>query len=309
MAVEGGLSRWPPPQVGALTGNRLHLQHGPIDLVIRATGADSDIACAYAAARERFQNILGELVGELPLLRRPLEEEYPPFAEGPVARRMIAACWPHRAVYITPMAAVAGSVADELKAAMRSAAPHLRTLYVNNGGDIAVHVAAGATLRIGLVAHLAKAAPDGVATILAESGIGGIATSGWRGRSFSLGVADAVTVLARTAADADAAATIVANAVAVDGPAVRCAPARTLDPDSDLGGLDVTTYVGPLNASDRASAIASGLMVARTLQERGLIQGALVALQGEVAMLTGSAALEAQIDGKPHRSHSPPRHG
>ena len=45
----------------------------------------------------------------------------------------------------------------------------------------------------------------------------GIATSGWRGRSFSLGIADAVTVLAATAAEADAAATVIANAVDLPG--------------------------------------------------------------------------------------------
>ena len=64
----------------------------------------------------------------------------------------------------------------------------------------------------------------------------GIATSGWRGRSFSLGIADAVTVLADRAAAADAAATIIANAVDLPGhPAIVRVPACELAPDSDLG--------------------------------------------------------------------------
>lgn len=279
------MSRWPPPQAGILAGNRLHLQHGPIDLVIGANGAAHDISRAYTAARQRFQTILGELVGELSLLRQPLSDTLP-HADGAVARRMIAACWPHRAVYITPMAAVAGSVADEIKAAMLAAAPALATLHVNNGGDIAVYVAAGEMLRIGLVADLAGAAPEGVAAITAASGIGGIATSGWRGRSFSLGIADAVTVLARTAAEADAAATIVANAVNVDSQSVRRAPARSLDLDSDLGEMAVTTDVGPLTAADRAEALASGLAAAGALQAQGVIAGAAIALDGEIALLT-----------------------
>ena len=64
----------------------------------------------------------------------------------------------------------------------------------------------------------------------------GVATSGWRGRSFSLGIADAVTVLAATAAAADAAATIIANAVDLPGhPAIARRPASELEDDSDLG--------------------------------------------------------------------------
>jgi hypothetical protein len=303
------LSRWQPPQVARLPGDRLHLQHGPIDLIIEARGVGPDVTTAYLAARERFQTILGELVGELPLLRSPLTGNAPPVSEGAVAHRMISACWAHREVYITPMAAVAGSVADEIKTAMLAAAPALSTLYVNNGGDIAVHAAAGETLRIGLVADLAKAAPEGVAIITAESGVGGIATSGWRGRSFSLGVADAVTVLARNAAEGDAAATIIANAVNLDSCAIRRAPARSLDPDSDLGDIPVTTDVGPLSAAECASAIASGLETARTLRKRGLILGALIASQGEVAVLAEGTAAKTQIDGRPRQSHISPRHG
>lgn len=276
---------WAAPQAGHLPGGRLHLQHGPIDLVIKAEGTASDVVAANAAAWMRFQTILGELVGELALLRRPLAGDAAPVAEGQVAQRMIIACWRSRNVFITPMAAVAGAVADEIATAMRAAAPGLRTLYVNNGGDIAVHVAAGAVLKIGLVPDLAKAAPDGMAAITAESGIGGVATSGWRGRSFSRGIADAVTVLARNAAEADAAATVIANAVDVASPAIRRAPARSLDPDSDLGDVPVTTDVGRLTATERARALASGLGAAGALKTEGLIAGAAIALDGEFAVL------------------------
>ena len=78
----------------------------------------------------------------------------------------------------------------------------------------------------------------------------GVATSGWRGRSFSLGIADAVTVFAGTAAVADAAATLIANAVDLPGhPAFARAPARRCDPQSDLGERLVTVDVGPLARS------------------------------------------------------------
>jgi uncharacterized protein len=276
---------WSRPQISTLSDDRLHLQHGPIDLVVKADGEVRDLRAAYAAAADRFQAALGELVAELPMLRRPLAGRVPPDAASPIAQRMIAACWPHRSVYITPMAAVAGSVADEIKHAMLAAAPGLRTLYVNNGGDIAAHAAAGRRLTIGIVPDLAAAAPDGVITLDHASCVGGVATSGWRGRSFSLGVADAVTILARSAAAADAAATIVANAVTVDHPAVRRTPARSLDPDSDLGEIPVTTDVGALPPDAVAAALASGLEAALRLRRRGLILGALLALQGDMRIM------------------------
>ena len=92
----------------------------------------------------------------------------------------------------------------------------------------------------------------------------GVATSGWRGRSFSLGIADAVTVLATNAAPADAAATLIANAVDLPGhPAVTRVPARELAPDSDLGDRLVTQGVGPLSPREIAGALEAGLRRSR----------------------------------------------
>lgn len=224
--------------------------------------------------------MLGELAAELPLLRRPLSGDRPPVAKSAIAARMITACWPHRARFITPMAAVAGAVADAIKGTMLEAATGLDTLYANNGGDVAVHVAEGHHLRIGIVADLARAIPEGAITLTSASGVGGIATSGWRGRSFSLGIADAVTVLAPTAAMADAAATMIANAVDADHPAVVVAPARSIDPDSDLGDLYVTVKVGRLPMKFVEAALARGMDQADTLLGQGLICAAALTLQG-----------------------------
>lgn len=244
----------------SLPDGRLHLQHGPIDLIVEAFGIDAEVARAYEQAIDRFGDILPTLVSELPLLRRPLGDAYPRL-QGPVARRMAAAVWPYRDIYITPMAAVAGSVADEmLEALMRG-----RTLdkaYVNNGGDIAFHLAPGHSLRAGIFVS----ALDGAVTLTHDRPVSGIATSGWAGRSFSLGIADAVTVLAETAAAADAAATVIANAVNADHPAIERRPARDLDPDSDLGGLLVTTKVGALPADVVSQALDYGAGEARRLR-------------------------------------------
>jgi ApbE superfamily uncharacterized protein (UPF0280 family) len=256
---------------------RLHLQHGPIDLVIEALGADA--ARAYEQAVARFQDILATLVSELVELRQPLGGAHPLF-RGPVARRMAAACWPYRDVYITPMAAVAGSVADEILAAMLDGT-QLSKAYVNNGGDIAFHLAPGESLRAAVVCNPDLPHLDAIATLTAAQPSRGIATSGWRGRSFSLGIADAVTVLAETAAQADAAATIIANAVSVDHDAVERRPAHALRDDSDLGASLVTVSVGTLPIFAINEALSAGVARAQDLRRSGLIQAAFLSLQTE----------------------------
>src|SRR6202023_4419759 len=126
---------------------------------------------------------------------------------------MLAAVRPYASrIFITPMAAVAGAVADEILEAMTAAAK-LSRAYVNDGGDIAFHLAPGEKFVVGMVERPDRASLFGTTTIKSGDPIRGIATSGWRGRSFSLGIADAVTVLADTAAMADAAGTGGANAL------------------------------------------------------------------------------------------------
>jgi ApbE superfamily uncharacterized protein (UPF0280 family) len=257
-----------------LADGRLHLQHGPIDLIIEAFGATDEVERAYGQAVDRFGDILPTLVRELPILRRPVNDAYP-LLQGPVARRMAEAVWPHRSVYITPMAAVAGAVADEMVQALVKD----RTLdkaYVNDGGDIAIHLTQGHELRAGIFA----AALDGVARLTYDRPVRGIATSGRGGRSFSFGIADTATVLAATAAAADAAATLIANAVNVEHPAIERQPARDLDPDSDLGDLPVTVAVGALPPALVEAALDRGAAEARRLRLCGLIDSAALSLQG-----------------------------
>jgi ApbE superfamily uncharacterized protein (UPF0280 family) len=261
-----------------LSGGRLHLADGPIDLVIKAEGDGEAVERAYAAASRRFDGLLAELVAELPLLRARLRAELPPL-RGPIARRMAEAAWPYRARFVTPMVAVAGAVAEAVLAAMVEAAP-LRRAFVNDGGDIALHLAEGEHLEVGVVRSLAEGRPEAKMRIEAHDAVRGIATSGRHGRSFSLGIADAVTVLACRAADADAAATLIANAVDVVDPAISRRPARELDPDSDLQDLEVTVAVGPLPEAKIAAALAAGRAYAERLIADGRIEGALISLAG-----------------------------
>jgi ApbE superfamily uncharacterized protein (UPF0280 family) len=271
------------PSAALLADGRLHLQHGPIDLIIHAWGESDEIVAAYRQAAAHFRGILEVLVQELPQLRSPLADAYP-LLRGPVARRMLAACWPHRARYITPMAAVAGSVADEILQAMLENRC-LSKAYVNNGGDIALHLSENAMLRLGVVNNVQNPAIDATVSLVAESPVRGLATSGWRGRSHSLGIADAVTVLALDAAAADTAATMIANAVNVEHSSIARMPARELRADSDLGELPVTVEVGTLPTHACIEALERGLAHARDLRHRGLIHAAYLALQGEIRTL------------------------
>jgi ApbE superfamily uncharacterized protein (UPF0280 family) len=266
-------------------GRRLHLQDGPIDLVVEAFGSAREVEAAYRAAGARFVSVLDELCGELSFLRRACSAELA-WPQGAVARRMVAAVMPYAAEYfVTPMAAVAGAVAEEILAAMVAAA-ELQSAYVNDGGDIALHLGAGERFVIGMVERPDRPSLLGTTTVHSTDPVRGIATSGWRGRSFSLGIADAVTVLADRAAAADTAATIIANAVDLPGhPAIVRAPACELAPDSDLGDRPVTQVVGELTGEEVHQALEAGARTAERLLRIGLIRSSALSVQGETRVV------------------------
>jgi hypothetical protein len=286
-------------QFAILPDGRRHFHDGPIDLILQAWGAD--VAAAYEAAAARFATVLDELCWELPRLRAP----HGPPPQGAVAQRMAEAVAPFAATrFLTPMAAVAGAVAEEVLAAMTEAAP-LERAYVNNGGDIALHLAPGASFTLGMVARPDRPSLFGKARIGGADRVRGVATSGWRGRSFSLGIADAVTVLARTASQADAAATLIANAVDLPGhPAITRAPARSRDPQSDLGDRLVTLAVGPLDEAEIEAALDAGEREARLWRDRGLVEAVALALNGRIRLVGADASLYAFERPAPEPRHA-----
>jgi ApbE superfamily uncharacterized protein (UPF0280 family) len=280
-------------------GRRLHLQDGPIDLIVEAWGIPSAVEAAYRAAAARFVPILDELCAELPLLRNAARPDGCDLS-GITARRMQAAVLPFASrIFITPMAAVAGAVAEEILGAMQAAAPLARA-YVNDGGDIALHLAPGESFKVAMVDRPDRPSLFGTAYVTALDAVRGIATSGWRGRSFSLGIADAVTVMAPTAAMADAAATVIANAVDLPGhPGILRVPAMDLQPDSDLGPRLVTRHVPSLADTDIAKALDAGETAALSLLGAKLVTGAALHLQGQTRCIGIGA------DRIAHRSSSP----
>lgn len=285
------------PRMNKLPGDRLHLNHGPIDVVLKAWGSPDAVRAATRAAARGFPRVLPMLMEEIKELKKPISKK--PKVKGSIAARMVAAAEPFADVFVTPMAAVAGSVAEALLEVMVKAGP-LDRAYVNDGGDIAVHLTPGQSLTLGVAGDFSGGKIpklNGSIVLTHEMGQCGIATSGAQGRSFSLGIADSVTVVARTASIADVAATLIANAVNVESKKIEREAANELDPDTDLGKLLVTTEVGKLTAAERKAALESGVTQAEAYLEKGLIAGAVLMLQGEcrvvgesVAQVTGVAA-------------------
>jgi ApbE superfamily uncharacterized protein (UPF0280 family) len=286
-------------------GKRLHLHHGPIDLVVSASGDLDEVATAYAQAEMRFKDILSVLVEELPQLKSAVRApRWRP--NGPVACRMMEAVWPYRDVFITPMAAVAGAVADEMLEAI-GRGRKLKTVSVNNSGDIAFAFAPGEKMKLGIVTELRNPSVDALATLTSDMRTRGCATSGWDGRSFSLGIADAVTILARNAAEADAAATMVANAVNVDHPAIERRPACEIKDDTDLGHRLVTVAVGDLEPEAIKAALDNGVKEAERLRRAGLIETAMLALQGDIRLVGASDLMGNPSGRREMPAHRPTR--
>ncbi len=278
-------------QVSQLSGERLHLHHGPIDIVFQAVGERRDEAERRAVAR--FGTVLDELVSDLPILRRQCVDDQGHTSgagqrlKGSISQAMAEAVQPHAHRFVTPMAAVAGAVADAVLEA--AVVPGLSRAYANNGGDAALWLAPGEAMRVAI------GRTGDRAVVRADDPVRGVATSGWRGRSHSLGVADAVTVLARDAAAADVAATLIANAVDLPGSTkVTRIAACEIDPDSDLRDRMVTRDVGLLSPEEISEALAQGVREAHTMRRRGLIHAAVLYLGGRHAVIGGVSMLNLE---------------
>lgn len=290
-----------------LPDGRWHFQHGPMDIVIGADGAPAAVHAAHEAAWHRFEPLLGELASELPLLRQRINDGPCPL-QGATARRMWRSCEPFCSSFITPMAAVAGSVAQELVHCYER--DGVERAWINNGGDIALHLAPGRTVRVGLYSDISQLgvrelteglAIDGRFTVTHAMPVRGVATSGWRGRSFSLGIADSVTVLAATAAQADAAATVIANAVNIEDSRIRRQRACEVKEDTDLGGLEVTVDVPVLPAEVVRAALERGARRARGLLASNLIWSAALVCQRQVVICGGGDESSAAQPTLPHQ--------
>lgn len=281
-----------------MADNRLHLQHGPIDIIAHVDAPEEVRKRLYTSASNRFSTVLVELVAEMDLLKHPWSADLPD-PKGGIAQKM---CFAVRGsgIFVTPMAAVAGAVADEvLEAMLYEAKNHdlcleeIQRMYVNNGGDIAFWLNAGESFSIGVVDNPGIPELNARVSLAYESPVRGIATSGWRGRSQSLGIADAVTVLAGSAAIADAAATLIANDVNIDYPGILKRPASEVKDESDLGMLPVTVDVPPLPVDQISEALKRGAQTAGNFIRTGKIEAAYLSLQKQTLVVENNLKKES----------------
>ncbi|MGQ9824983.1 MAG: UPF0280 family protein [Desulfotomaculales bacterium] len=266
------------PVLKTLKKGKVLLDYGPVTMVVEAKKKGSpDPRAAMAAAREGVVQ-LARAASWLGVIRLPPGAVATDPAYPPVVNAMIAAVKATGDPQLTPLAAVAGTIAGFCAEKARDEGADW--VVVNNGGDLALVVPPGGRIRVGVWEDLSRTVIGRVLEITHASEITGIATSGFGGRSFTLGIAGAATVLARTPGIADACATVLGNAVNVDHPAIVRVPAASIDPDTDIPDLLVTKEVGNLPPDAVAAALQNGLAKARELYEKNLIAGALISLRG-----------------------------
>lgn len=259
------------------------VQCGPMHMTVEAwTDGRPSKDAVGAAVRAALQG-LTEIARFQPLCKSWIDEAAPsPLLPDPV-NTMLRAAASACETKVTGMAAVAGTIAETAaEAGFRAGATRI---ICNNGGDIALRLAPGEYVTVGVSSSLEQRKPWARIKIGAGSGIRGICTSGLGGRSLTLGIASAVTVFAENAPDADVAATLIANHVSARHPAIVRKHAEELRPDTDIGGLLVTERVGSLPESVWHDALANGVKEARRLQSLGLIKGAALHAGGYRAVL------------------------
>jgi ApbE superfamily uncharacterized protein (UPF0280 family) len=267
--------------VNALPGGAVMAECGPMRLVISAfLGKVVQREMAVKAAEESFVYL-----ERIARLRGKLGRRYTRIPEGlddSLAIQMV-----HNAVRVgdadlTPMAAVAGTIADAVSNFLFKRG--MTKVVVDNGGDVAVRLGKGATVKIGIRSDIGRKEISHVISLDSRSASWGVTTSGLGGRSLTRGVASAATVIARSASVADAASTAIANASFVKDEGVIQQQAEDIDPETDLAGFPVTVKVASLNKEKRARAVSNAMEKAESLIDRDIIFGAFVAVQGEVAM-------------------------
>ena len=260
-----------------LPDGRVFVDYGPTSMVITARRAGAPCPELAEAAFPLIQSSLEEIAQALPVLRQyPRDGDFSAL-EG-LPRVMAEAVLATGEETLTPMAAVAGTVADAVADWIFARGADL--VAVNNGGDVALRLGEGQQLRMGILPDLDGGGISRVITLRAEDGIGGVCTSGLGGRSLTRGVASAVTVFSRRCALADACATHIANCSYIDSPRVHVCPAGELEPESDIAGLTVVSAVEPLTEAEKARAAAQAMAEAARQYQRGNLLWCAADVQG-----------------------------
>jgi len=257
------------------------VDYGPMRMSISAFENGKPLVKLAKEGAHLAMQILEDLAKFLPIIKKKSLELEVNEAFPDAVRRMIEATKKMGEADLTPLAAVAGTASDVVADFMFSQGG--TKIIVDNGGDIAIRLREGEVARVGVKTEIDASYPTYLISIDSTMGIGGVATSGLGGRSFTKGIASAATVLSISASVADAAATVIGNFTNVEDPNVLRALAESIYPDTDIAGERVTTKVGRLSQEKIDQALRNGLSKAYSICENGLIRGALIAVQGEVA--------------------------
>ncbi|SMB93370.1 hypothetical protein SAMN00808754_0845 [Thermanaeromonas toyohensis ToBE] len=267
---------------------RCFIDCGPVQMSVLAERQGRPLSPnLWDEVEGRIKRCLASLKHYLPEARKPWPKAQPQRKWPKILQIMFEAVRATGDPTLTSMAAVAGSFAWVVREFLVEEGA--TKVLINNGGDIALYLAQGESTRVGIVPRLGLK-PTHYIEVKDSDGIGGIATSGFGGRSFTLGIADAAVAIASTAPLADALATILGNAVNAEHPEIKRKPARELDPASDLGSLPVTTWVGNLPLSIVEEALEKGYQKAIELYHKSLLKGAVLILKGIVRQLPEGVA-------------------
>jgi hypothetical protein len=257
---------------------------GPMRLAIRAWQDNRpQIALCRQAAEASFAYL--EAVAKHRVVLSDFVRNIRDLPENGLAQRMIESVRAIGDMDLTPMAAVAGTIADGVADWLFGRGP--TKVVVDNGGDIAIRLAAGETATVGIRPQINGSDISHIAYLDERRLSWGVTTSGRGGRSFTRGIASAVTVIAENASIADAAATAIANACIVAASNIVQIPAEQIDPNTDLKGVAVTIDVGPLSVDKKIQAVQTALSKADILCRQKCIVGALIALEDVFVMTEG----------------------
>ena len=246
---------------------RLYLEYGPTNLVVEAVHKDKQKIYNYII--KNIDQMLSELSLELSKLREKTKDSTK--FNSQIAKKMNDSTKIFLPRFITPLASVAGAISETLLDEILSKFD-LEKIYINNGGDAAIFLKKKQKLKF-----LVASTNSFLITLEGDNCKYGIATSGWKGRSFSMGIADSVTTIAKSSAIADAAATVIANDTDIKSHKnIKKQEASKIDEYSDLKNKLVTTYVGELSLNDIQKSLKKGVLTAKRLIKKNIILTALL---------------------------------
>jgi hypothetical protein len=272
--------RYSNDPIQILLNGTVLVDYGPMRMFISASENGKPLVKLAEEGARFAMKVLQDLAKFLSVIKKrslelEVEEIFPD-----VVRKMIEATKKMEESDLTPLAAVAGTASDVVADFIFSRGG--TKIIVDNGGDVAIRLREGEVARVGVKTEIEAKHPAYLISIDSTMGIGGVATSGLGGRSFTKGIASAATVLSETASLSDAAATVIGNFTNIEDPNIMRSLAEKIYPDTDIAGEWVTIKVGELSQEKIGEVLDRGLWKAYSICQKGLINGAMIALQGRV---------------------------